>query len=141
MWFAHEMEGARREGLEVGVRAAGYKPHRVDDEHHIDQIDDRIIAEIRRSRFVVADLTGHRQGVYYEAGFARGLGTPVFYTCREDAKEGIHFDIRQFNCIMWIEPAQLAQLLQDRIEAVIGLGPEPVKTDLSCHFWLYLNYV
>jgi len=126
MWFSDEMESARREGLEVGIREAGYKPHRVDDEHHIDQIDDRIIADIRRSRFVVADLTGHRAGVYYEAGFARGLDKPVFYTCRDDQKDGIHFDIRQFNCIMWTEPAQLAKLLQDRIEAVIGLGPESV---------------
>lgn len=126
MWFSEEMENARRDGLEVGVRNAGYKPHRVDDEHHIDQIDDRIIADIRRSRFVVADLTGHRSGVYYEAGFARGLDKPVFYTCRDDQKDGIHFDIRQFNCVMWKNPGELAQLLQSRIEAVLGLGPEQV---------------
>jgi hypothetical protein len=101
MWFHEEMEAARWHGFEPGVRNAGYKPHRVDDAQHIDKIDDRIIAEIRRSRFVVADLTGHRGGVYYEAGFALGLGKPVFYTCREDHSKEIHFDIRQFNCIIW----------------------------------------
>ena len=37
MWFHDDMDRARRDGLEVGIRAAGYKPHRVDDEHHIDQ--------------------------------------------------------------------------------------------------------
>jgi nucleoside 2-deoxyribosyltransferase len=126
MWFDASMEEARKIGLEPGIRAAGYKPHRVDDVHHIDQISDRIIAEIRRSRFLVADLTGHRQGVYYEAGFARGLDKPVFYSCRDDDKEKIHFDIRQFNCIMWKDCAELMSQLRDRIEAVIGIGPEPL---------------
>jgi nucleoside 2-deoxyribosyltransferase len=124
MWFADEMEPARREGLEPGIRNAGYKPHRVDDADHIDKIDDRIIAEIRRSRFLVADLTKHRGGVYYEAGFAHGLGRPVFYTCRADHVEDIHFDVRQFNYIKWESPAELAAALQARIEAVLGAGPE-----------------
>lgn len=124
MSFSKEMEQARRLGLEVGIRDAGYKPHRVDDAQHIDQIDDRIIADIRRSKFVVADLTGHRQGVYYEAGFARGLDKPVFYTCHVDHKNKIHFDVRQFNCIIWQEVGDLAAQLRDRIEAVLGMGPE-----------------
>ena len=47
----------------------------------MDKIDDEIIGEIRRSRFLVADFThgdkGARGSVYYEAGFAYGLGLPV----------------------------------------------------------------
>ncbi len=35
-------------------------------------------------RFMIADFTGHRGGVYFEAGFAHGLGIPVIWTCRED---------------------------------------------------------
>lgn len=124
MWFDAAMEDARRNGLEAGVRRAGYKPHRVDAAQHIDKIDDRIIADIRRSKFVVADLTGHRGGVYYEAGFALGLNKPVFYSCREDHRKDIHFDVRQFNCIIWKEPAELANDLATRIEAVIGRGPD-----------------
>jgi hypothetical protein len=124
MWFDKTLEAARRDGFEVGIRDAGYKPHRVDDAQYIDRIDDRIIAEIRRSRFVVADLTGHRGGVYYEAGFAAGLGKPVFYTCRKDHAKDVHFDIRQFNCILWDTSKQLAADLRARIEAVLGTGPE-----------------
>ena len=33
---------------------------------------------------MVCDLTGYRGGVYFEAGFASGLGLPVIYTCRKD---------------------------------------------------------
>lgn len=45
MWFDETMQNARKDGLEVGIRNAGYRPHRVDDQHHIDAIDDRIIAD------------------------------------------------------------------------------------------------
>ena len=38
----------------------------------------------RHGGLVVADFTGHRGGVYFEAGFARGLGIPVVWTCHKE---------------------------------------------------------
>ena len=69
-------------GFRLGVMQAGYDPVRIDRVEHVNRIDDEIIARIRRSLFVVADFTGHRGGVYFEAGFALGLGLPVIWTCR-----------------------------------------------------------
>lgn len=46
----------------------------IGSKEHSNKIDDEIIGEIRRSAFIVADFTGHRGGVYFEAGFAMGLG-------------------------------------------------------------------
>ncbi len=123
MWIDESMQDAYVNGFELGVREAGYDPVRVDRVEHIGKIDDEIIAQIRRSRFVVADFTGHRGGVYFEAGFALGLNFPVFWTCHRNQIEDLHFDIRQFNCIDWLEPDDLAARLQRRIEAVIGAGP------------------
>ena len=123
MWFDETMRDAYISGFEVGVRDAGYDPLRVDRVEHIGKIDDEIISQIRRSRFVVADFTGQRGGVYFEAGFALGLNLPVFWTCRQNQIDELHFDIRQFNCIDWTEPPELADKLQKRIEAVIGAGP------------------
>jgi hypothetical protein len=123
MWFDTTMAEAWSIGLEPAIRAAGYSPMRIDMKEHANKICDEIIAEIRRSRFLVADYTGQRGGVYYEAGFAAGLATPVILTCRKDEMEKLHFDIRQFNCIDWQTPAELASRLQSRIEAVIGEGP------------------
>lgn len=90
---------------------------------HTGKIDDEIISQIRKSRFLVADFTGHRGGVYFEAGFAMGLGLPVFWTCRRDQMKELHFDIRQYNCIDWNTLDELAERLQRRVEAVIGKGP------------------
>jgi len=96
---------------------------RIDRKEHANKICDEIVAEIRRSPFLVADYTGQRGGVYYEAGFAAGLGIPVILTCRKDDLKNIHFDVRQYNCIHWETPSELARRLQVRIEAVIGDGP------------------
>ena len=104
MWFDKSMNDAWGNGFEPGIKKAGYEPMRIDKKEHSNRIDDEIIAEIRRARFIVADLThdnnsGVRGGVYYEAGFAHGLGIPVIFTCREDCSNNTHFDIRQYNCI------------------------------------------
>ena len=126
MWFDDSTDKAWKEGIRRGIEDAGYEAVRIDQKEHNNKIDDEIIAEIRRSRFVVADFTqgedGARGGVYYEAGFAHGLGIEVIFTCREDALKHVHFDTRQYNHIVWKKPEELRQRLAARISAVIGDG-------------------
>jgi hypothetical protein len=45
---------------------------RVDREEHVENINDKIIVDLTRSQFVVADFTHHPNGVYFEAGYALG---------------------------------------------------------------------
>lgn len=127
MWFDDEMNDAYEQGIRQGIEAAGYTPMRIDRKPDVNKIDDEIIAEIRRSRFLVADFThgedGARGGVYYEAGFAYGLGLPVIYSCRADMVDQLHFDTRQYYHIVWETPAELRDRLAQRIEALIGAGP------------------
>ncbi len=127
MWFDASMSGAYEDGIAPGIRVAGYEPLRIDGKDHNNKIDDEIIAEIRRSRFLVADFTqsdsGPRGGVYYEAGFAHGLDIPVIFTCHTDAISKVHFDTRQYNHITWETPEQLRTRLAQRISATIGDGP------------------
>ena len=127
MWFDDTMKAAYDEGIALAIREAGYEPLRIDRKEHINKIDDEIIAEIRRSRFLVVDFTqgktGARGGVYYEAGFAHGLNIPVVFTCREDAISNVHFDTRQYNHITWRTPEELRAQLAQRISATIGDSP------------------
>ena len=99
----------------------------IDRKQDVVKIDDEIVAEIRRSRFLIADFThgkaGARGGVYFEAGFALGLGIPVIHTCREDAIDKVHFDTRQYNHILWRNPEDLRDQLEKRILARFGEGP------------------
>jgi hypothetical protein len=124
MWFDNTMQEAYDIAISEGIVDAGYKPHKVDLREHNDKIDDEIITQIRRSRFVLADFTGQRGGVYFEAGFGKGLGLEVFWTCRKDDIDNLHFDIRQYNCIDW-ESDKLTEFrkrITNRIESVIGKG-------------------
>lgn len=124
MWFNEEVNHVYDDCIALAISDAGYKPHRVDKREHNDKIDDEIVAQIRQSRFVVSDFTGHRGGVYFEAGFAKGLGLEVFWACRDDNKEDLHFDIRQYNCILWEEDelGEFRKNLTNRIVSVLGKG-------------------
>ena len=88
LWFDDSMNEAFDVGIKPAIERSGYDPLKINEKPDVDKIDDEIIGEIRRSRFLVADFThgsgGARGGVYYEAGFAYGLGLPVIRSCRKD---------------------------------------------------------
>jgi hypothetical protein len=115
------------DGLIPGISNAGYTPMRIDRKDHNNRIDDEIVAEIRKSKFVVADLTDKNAGAYFEAGFAMGLGIPVIWTCQQadiDKHGGIHFDTRQYSIVSWEQNKldDFVKRLTQRIEATIGHG-------------------
>jgi hypothetical protein len=123
MSFDPSLRDVWTNGFDPAIRAAGFHPVRLDDKDYVGGITDEIMTEIRRSRFVVVDYTGHRHNVYFEAGFALGLGLTVIPTCRADENDKLQFDIRHLNTLVWNAPADLADKLEKRITAVIGAGP------------------
>jgi hypothetical protein len=82
-------------------------------------INDMIIAEIKRSKFVIADFKSNRAGVYFEAGYALGKGKPVIYTCPEDELQKVHFDTSHYPIIIYKDIADLKIKLKARIIANI----------------------
>jgi nucleoside 2-deoxyribosyltransferase len=90
------------------------KPLRVDRVEHNDDIDDKIFEMINQSQVCIADLTFARPSVYYEAGYASGLGKPVIFIARNDHFKSrdddpmgnlrVHFDLQMKNIIKWTEP-------------------------------------
>ena len=139
MWFSEETAEAK-EGILNAIEAAGYVPRIINSKEYVGPIVDEILSEIRAARFVVVDYTCGsvidekgkdqyqvRGGVYWEAGFAMGLGLPVISTIRADLldakKNAIHFDVAQYNHINWSEPSELRERVENRIGAVIGWGP------------------
>ena len=124
MWFNDNMDEVYENAIAPAIVAAGYDPFVINrNEGDLRILDDQIIGEIRRSRFVVADFThgkdGARGSVYYEAGFAHGLGLPVIFTCKNDDSE-LHFDTNHYPHIMWDQFDDLREALERRIRAAIG---------------------
>lgn len=124
MWFDDSVREVYEQGIKKGIEDAGYEPLRIDLLQHNNRIDDEIIANIRTSKFLVADLAGQRGGVYFEAGYAMGLGLPVIWTCSKKELDDVHFDTRQYYFITWEEDKleELTNNLRYRIEATIGKG-------------------
>ena len=121
MWFDNETKEAWSEAIKPAIKESGYTEIRIDEVEHTDDINDRIISEIRQSKFMIVDLTGYRGGVYFEAGFAYGLGLTVIYTCKEDQLENVHFDLKHRNMILWTTDklGEFKDKLVKRIGAVI----------------------
>ena len=130
MWFDPSMNEVYEKAIKPAIEGAGYDAFIIDRHDFTGKIEDEIIAQIRQSRFVVADFTHAlgatvRGSVYYEAGFAHGLNIPVIFTAREESD--LHFDTAHYNHIMWT-PDDLPKLrkgLYDRILAVNELGEGP----------------
>lgn len=124
MWFDKKMLPIWTKAIEPAIKDAGYYAKIMNEHQHNNRIDDEIIAMLRRSKFVVADFTGQRGGVYFEAGFALGLGLQVIWTCKKPDLKKVHFDNRQYNFVTWEENKldDFKVALQNRIEATIGRG-------------------
>jgi hypothetical protein len=123
MAFSIKMSNLFDSAIEPAVRSAGYEPIRVDRKEHANSIDDEIIGGIRKSRFMVADFTGQRAGVYFEAGMMTGLGRPVIWMCDKQELSAVHFDVRQRNFIDWTDVEDAKHRLYKRIVAIEGEGP------------------
>ena len=132
MWFDCSVSHIYHDAIAPAIEAAGYDSLIINETDSLEPITDQIIAQIRRSRFLVADFThgcnGARGSVYYEAGFAHGLNIPVIFTAREGTTP--HFDTYTYPHIFW-NPDELPAFqdkLRDRILAIKELGPGPRLT-------------
>jgi len=107
-----------REAIRKGIVQEGYVPCFMDEIEHNKQIVPEMLYEIKQSKFIVAEFTGHNNGVYYEAGYAAGLGKEVIHVCHKDMfKKKGHFDIQQKATILWENPEDICNKLCKRIKA------------------------
>jgi hypothetical protein len=138
MWFDESMSVFEK-AIADAIEDEKFEFRIIKNVEHNNDICDEIEAEIRRSRFVVADFTAgrcikcdgceggvecrdmvrSRGGVYFEAGFARGLEIPVIWTVQKEQIEQVHFDVRQYNFIVYGTPEELRHKLRSRIAATV----------------------
>lgn len=102
------------EGIAAAAAHVGLRAERVKDVAGDYRITDQIIKMIRAARFVVADLSLERPNVYFELGYARGLNKTVVTIARKDTK--IHFDVKDWTCIYYIDSRTLERDLTKRLE-------------------------
>ena len=111
-----------REKVRNVVEDLDYELMVIDEKEHDNYIPTEIEYEIKNCACVIADLTGHNNGVYYEAGIGRGLNKHVIFTCEKSAQKDAHFDVKQINTIFWEENGlkEFAEKLERRIRSVLN---------------------
>ena len=119
MSFADDMKAVRT-AIKEAISDAGFVPRVMDEIEHNHQIVPEMLHEIRQAKFVVAELTNHNNGAYFEAGYALGLGKDVIQVCKKDSfgQDG-HFDVKQVNTVLWESVDDLKSALLNRIKATI----------------------
>lgn len=107
--------------IKKAVSESGFDPLLIDEIHYQSDltINDAIIRFIKKSKFIVADFTEQKHGVYFEAGFALGLNRPVIYTCSQADFNNTHFDTNHYPHIVYETLADLEEKLKNKIQAWI----------------------
>ncbi len=103
------------------VRDTGFEIRKLDDVKRAGLIDDKLRVEIRRSKFIIADLTDENRGAYWEAGFAEGLDMPVIYICEKEKfdKDKPHFDTNHHLTVIWEDTPEGLIKFSDELKATI----------------------
>lgn len=118
-WFDPSMNDSIV-SIKSAIEECGFLPMCINDEHFGETIMDKALGEIRRSRFVVIDLTGSRSSVFYEAGFARALGIEAIFVYREGevlSGSQLEFYVRHYRCDKYATSDKLKEIVSNAIRA------------------------
>jgi len=113
--MAISLENPEREDVLDSIKEAasrcGIEAERVDEVHSNERITDRILESIRKAEFVIVDLTHSRPNVFYEAGYAHGIGKIPIYLAKEGTK--LEFDLKDYPVIFFKNMKQLKDNLEN----------------------------
>jgi nucleoside 2-deoxyribosyltransferase len=120
MWFDDKMDNAYL-AIERAVKDCGLNVIRIDRKEHNKEISGEILSEIKNSTIVIADVTGQRNGVYFEAGFALGHQKDVIWSVKQNQLKKVHFDTRQYSHVVWQDEDDLYSKMKNRILATLAI--------------------
>ena len=128
MMFSDETNDVYQNCYKKVIQSLNYACMRIDEKDFTGSIISEITSEISDSVAIIADLTGNRGGVYYEAGVARGLqlcNHPIklLLTCKQDFfnKEKVHFDVSGDNILLYNDTSDLIEKLNKRLQTVLSV--------------------
>lgn len=110
MPFSKEFRNVYDYGIRLPVFNVGRKPVRIDEEHFTGLIIEQIKEQIRTSELIIADMTGSNPNVFFEVGFAEGVGIKTVLICQNT--KDLPFDVKGVANIVY-NPEHIRQLEED----------------------------
>jgi hypothetical protein len=117
MSFKREVRDVFASCKEV-CREFKFEAQRTDESTSLERIVPRIEGGIRKSAFVIADVTELSPNVFYEVGYAKGLGKDVIVTARKGTE--LPFDIGDIPTIFWEIQEDLKDGLRKCLAGLVG---------------------
>jgi hypothetical protein len=108
------------EAIKAGAKECGVVAERIDEDERSERITDRVLESIRKAEFVIVDLTNERPNVFYEAGYAHGIGKIPIYVAR--AGTNIHFDVKDYPVITFRNMKELREGIVRRLRAIVNVS-------------------
>lgn len=94
---------------------------RVDDAAGSGPIPIRILREIEEAEFLIIDLSVERPNVYYELGYAHGVGNrPIDILLVAKTGTKLHFDIAHLAVLFYESATDLEKKLPDKLRQMIA---------------------
>jgi len=87
------------EALQLAGKLANVKIKRIDEKRGDYVITEEIMNHIKKSPLIICDLTEERPNVYFELGYARGIGKKIILCAKIGTK--LHFDVKQNHIICY----------------------------------------
>ena len=104
------------DAIKEGAMRCGILAERVDEPQSNERITDRILESIKKSKYVIVDLTYSKPNVYYEAGYAQGIRKTPIYIAKEGTK--LEFDLKDYPVIFFRSLKQLKDSLEKRLRGL-----------------------
>jgi hypothetical protein len=105
------------EAIKAGAKECGITAERIDEDERNDPITDRMLEAIGKAEFVIVDLTRERPNVFFEAGYAHGLGKVPVYVAREGTS--LQFDVKDYPVIFFKNMKELREGIARRLRAIV----------------------
>lgn len=123
-------------GIKDACKQAGMYCERVDEQLFNERILDRIYNQISKADIIIADMSGRNANVFYETGYAHGLGKRVVLLTKN--AEDIPFDLKDYPHIVY--KGRVVDLIDPLIKKLKWCiaTPEVEINQTACPFELYV---
>jgi hypothetical protein len=104
------------DAVKEAARRCGLNAERIDEPQSNERITDRILESIQRAEYVFVDLTNSRPNVFFEAGYAHGIGKIPIYFARQGTR--IEFDLKDYPVLFFRNLKELKGSIEKRIKGL-----------------------